>query len=301
MPMKPIKFNLTTALTAWGFSPFQIGVVIVLICLVAWYLYGTYLLAAKGRNWSNWRSLSFVVGLAMIDIALQSPLAAFTMSYFQAHALQHLILMAAAPPLLALGAPSTLFLQTATKNHKTLWLKILHSKPFAVISHPIVVWFLYYGAMFAFFLTPAIGFAMNHMALMDLINVGFLLGATLFWWPIVAVDPIPRWHMDYGAKLVNLLIGVPVEAFLGITIMMNHNTIAPMYTLASTHAGGGILLSMSELFSVVAVIPIFFQWMHSEDRKSLRHDRLVDSAVFDPESEAQAAIVAVIAAPPARN
>ncbi len=211
-----------TSFTAWGFSPFQIGVIIVLICLAAWYMYGTYLLAMRGRRWSNWRLVSFLSGLLMIDIALQSPLAAFTMSYFQAHAIQHLVLMAVAPPLLALGAPSTLLLQTATKAHKTLWLKILHSKPFAAVSHPVTVWFLYYGAMFAFFLTPAIGFAMEHMALMDLINVGFLFGATLFWWPIVAVDPIPRWHMDYGAKLVNLLIGVPVEAFLGITIMMNH-------------------------------------------------------------------------------
>ncbi len=301
MPAKPIRFDLTNALTAWGFSPFQIGVIIVLLALGVWYAYGTYLLALKGRKWSNWRLLSFVAGLFLVDVALQSPLAAFTASYFQAHALQHLILMAGAPPLLALGAPSTLLLQTASREHKTLWLKFLRSKPFSFISHPIPVWFLYYGAMFAFFLTPAIGFAMEHMALMDLINVGFLLGSTLFWWPIIAVDPIPRWQMDYGAKLVNLLLGVPIEAFLGITIMMNHSPIAPMYSLASTHAGGGILWSTSELFSVAAILPIFVQWMHSEDRKAARYDRAANIEAFDPEAEAQAAIVAVIAAPPSAH
>ena len=52
---------------------------------------------------------------------------------------------------------------------------------------------LYYGVMLAFFLTPTIGFAMNHMWLMDLINLGFLFGATLFWWPMIGLDPIPRW------------------------------------------------------------------------------------------------------------
>ena len=50
-----------------------------------------------------------------------------------------------------------------------------------------------------------------------------------------------------------------------------------MYTLSSTHAGAGVLWVLSELFTVIAVIPIFFQWMASEDRMTKREDARLDA------------------------
>ena len=212
-----------------------------------------------------------------VDLALQSPVATLTNYYFQAHVIQHMLLMIIAPALLAMGAPMTLILQTSNRRAKTAWLRIFHSQAFAVLSHPITVWILYYGVMLAFFLSPAIGFAMNHMWIMDLINLGFLFGATLFWWPMIGLDPIPRWGTSYPLRMVNLLIGVPLESFLAIALLSSHETIAPMYTLSSTHTGAGILWVLSELLTVIAVIPIYFQWMTSEDRKTAREDARLDA------------------------
>jgi putative copper resistance protein D len=132
--------------------------------------------------------------------------------------------------------------------------------------------------MLAFFLTPAIGFAMEHMWVMDLINLGFLFGATLFWWPMIGLDPIPRWGTSYPLRMVNLLIGVPLESFLAIALLSSRQTIAPMYTLASTHTGAGVLWVLTELLTVIAVIPIYFQWMASEERKTAREDARLDAA-----------------------
>ena len=136
---------------------------------------------------------------------------------------------------------------------------------------------LYYGVMLAFFLTPAIGFAMSHMWVMDLINLGFLFGATLFWWPMIGLDPIPRWGASYPLRMVNLLIGVPLESFLAIALLSSHQTIAPMYTLSSTHTGAGVLWVLTELLTVIAIIPIYFQWMASEDRMTAREDARLDA------------------------
>jgi putative copper resistance protein D len=171
----------------------------------------------------------------------------------------------------------TLILQTSSRRAKTAWLRIFHSNGFAVLSHPLVVWVLYYGVMLAFFLTPAIGFAMSHMWLMDIINLGFLFGATLFWWPMIGLDPIPRWGASYPLRMVNLLIGVPLESFLAIALLSSRQTIAPMYSLSSTHAGAGVLWVLTELLTVAAVIPIYFQWMASEDRKTAREDARLDA------------------------
>jgi cytochrome c oxidase assembly factor CtaG len=77
--------------------------------------------------------------------------------------------------------------------------------------------------------------------------------------------------------MVNLLIGVPLESFLAIALLSSHQTIAPMYTLSSTHTGAGVLWVLTELLTVVAIIPIYFQWMASEDRMTAREDARLDA------------------------
>ena len=275
--MNRVQFNLHTALTAWSWSPFSLAVAIGLVGLACWYLRADWRLASRARRWSGWRTLSFMAGLVAIDLALGSPVATFTGSYFQAHVVQHLLLMAVAPPLLALGAPSTLLLQSASRATKKRWLSVLRSRPFAVVTHPVVVWFGYFGAMFAFFLTPLINFAMEHMALMDAINLAFLLGGCFYWWAMVGLDPIVHWRMGYGARIANLAIGVPFESFLGIAIMSDRAPIASMYSVASTHSGGALLWAATEVSSFAGLVPLFVQWQRADQRAGARADARDDA------------------------
>lgn len=290
--MPPERFGLHSALTAWDFGPFTLCVLAVLVTVAVWYLRADWHLAARGRRWPARRTLSFLLGLLTIEIAVQSPVATFTGSYFQAHVVQHLLLMIVAPPLLALGAPSTLLLQTAPRRTKVRWLAVLRSRPFAVLTHPVTVWALYFGVMFWFFLTSVINVAMHDMALMDLFNVLFFFGGTLYWWPMVGIDPIVHWKMGYGARMANILVGAAPETFLGIAILSQKSPIASMYSLASTHAGGGLLWTSTEMATLIGFIPIFVQWMHSEERLAVR----VDAASRASAATASAATAATAAA-----
>ncbi len=282
-----LAFDAHNVMTQWLFGPFAALVLAAVVVAAVWYLRAQAALAVRGRRWSPRRTVSFLAGLVAIDVALQSPVAAFTADYFQAHVLQHLLLMVVAPPLLAMGAPMTLALQTSSRAGKVRLLSLLNSRPFQVLTHPLPVWFLYYFSMFAFFLTFALGFAMDHMWLMDLINVGFLFASTLFWWPIVGLDPVPHWQMGYGLRMVNLVIGVPIESFLGLALLSSTHAAASMYTLDSTHAGGAILWIGAELFTFLALIPVFIQWVRFEERKGLRYDAQLE-AQWRAEEEARA-------------
>jgi putative membrane protein len=290
MPQMPgmgrIAFTLQGALTHWVVGPFTIGVDLVLVLLAMWYLVGVRLLAARGRHWHTSRTVAFLAGLAGVVVALQSSVADYSNDYFQAHVVQHVLLMVFAPALLALGAPSTLLLQTAGRRTKQRFLHLLRSGPFAVLTHPIVVWAIYFGVMLVFFLTSMINFAMDHMAFMDLMNVLFLFGGTLFWWPMVGLDPILHWKMGYPARMGTLLFGSAVEAFLGIAILLERRPEASMYTLASSHAGGALLWISVDVVNVVAFVPIFLQWVRSEERLAAR---------LDARSERDAEIAAVSA------
>ena len=283
--MRYVPLDSHTAVAQWQFSPFPLLVLAAVVVIAVWYLRAQSDLAARGRRWSWKRTLSFLAGLVALDLALQSPVATFTMEFFQAHVIQHLLLMVVAPPLLAMGAPMTLALQTSGRDTKVRLLAILNSRPFRMVSHPVPVWFAYYFSMFAFFLTFALGFAMDHMWLMDLINLVFLFASTLFWWPIVGLDPIPHWPMSHGAKMANLLIGVPIESFLALALLSTTSPAAPIYSLASTHAGAGILWVGAEFFTFLALIPVFVQWVRFEERKGARYDAQLDAEMAAAQAE----------------
>ena len=278
-------------LTGWADGPFSFAVAVVLIAVAGWYLKAAQRRTVRARElartypgrshlprpWPRARTVSFLAGLAVIEIALGSAVATLSDSHFTAHILQHLCLMMIAPPLLALGAPMTLLLQTSSRLTKRRLLVALHSRLFAVITHPVPVFFAYYGSMFAFFLSPALGYAMDNMWLMDIVNLFFLAGATLFWWPMVGIDPIPRWNMNPGFKLINLMLGVPFESFLAIALLMEAAPVAPMYSLSSTHTGAGVLWTLSELFTVASLAPIFVQWTKADARMAKRIDARIDA------------------------
>ncbi len=275
--MTRVPLSAHTAVTQWEFTPFALVVLVAVITTAVWYLRAEWAVAVRGRRWSKKRTVSFMAGLVALDVALQSPVATFTMDYFQAHVIQHLLLMVVAPPLLAMGAPMTLALQTSSRRTKVQLLRILNSRGFRALTHPLLVWTLYYFSMFAFFLTFAINVAMLHMWAMDLINLGFFFASTLFWWPIIAVDPIPHWRMGYGTKLLSLLIGVPVESFLALALLSESRPAASMYTVASTHSGAAILWIGAELLTLLALIPVFVQWVRFEERTQVRDDARMDA------------------------
>ncbi len=115
--MRYIPLDSHTALAQWQFSPFPLLVLAAVVVTAAWYLRARSQLAARGRRWS-WKRTRLLPRPDWwpLDVALQSPVATFTMEFFQAHVIQHLLLMVVAPPLLAMGAPMTLALQTSGRD-----------------------------------------------------------------------------------------------------------------------------------------------------------------------------------------
>ncbi|MGA3354432.1 MAG: cytochrome c oxidase assembly protein, partial [Acidimicrobiales bacterium] len=91
--MERVYFNLHTALFDWQVGPFPLLVLAACVAAGVWYLRADWTLATRGRRWRSQRTASFFAGLVTVDLALQSPVATLTGSYFQAHVIQHLLLM----------------------------------------------------------------------------------------------------------------------------------------------------------------------------------------------------------------
>lgn len=90
-------------LSTWRVDPLLIAV---LLAAAALYLRGwSRLRATRPERHSRGRVAAFLAALALVWIAIGSPLDGYADLWLRAHMLQHLLLMSAVPPLLWLGAP----------------------------------------------------------------------------------------------------------------------------------------------------------------------------------------------------
>lgn len=76
----------------------------------------------------------------------------------------------------------------------------------------------------------------------------FLSGGALFFWPIVALDPIPH-RLAHVARLGLVFLVIPFHAFLGIA------------------------LPSGDLLAVVMFGVVVAQWMAADEREAAREDR----------------------------
>lgn len=243
-----------------------------------WYLAATRRLAERGRQWPLRRTVPYLAGLAVIAIATQTGVAAYDTTYFTAHVVQHLLLGMAGPVLLALGAPVTLALQASRRDTRRRLLKLLHSPPVRVLTHPLTAWALFGGSMFALYFTGLYADTLHNTALHDLVHLQFVLAGCLFFWLVVGLDPSPH-RLPYGGRMLYVLVAIPFHTILGVALITQTKLIAPGITLSDQQAGAGILWSAGEALGLVAVMVVAAQWMNAEEREAVRLDRQLDAAV----------------------
>jgi putative copper resistance protein D len=253
---------------------------------LTWYVRAARRLAALGRPWPRVRFASFVVGLLVVAYAVEGGIAHYERSNFSAHVVQLLLLVDIAPPLLAIGSPLRLALQSSRGPTSTSLAAWLHSRPARLVGHPFVAFAAAVGTMYAYFLTPAYALSERHPVLLAYVELQFLVAGCLLWWVIVGRDALPR-TVGFGARFILVFVSVPFNAFLGLAVASVTKPLFPAgNTLADTRAGGNVLWGLAEVFTVAALALLFVEWAREEERKAVRNDRQLDAALAVARSSA---------------
>ena len=249
------------------------------VAALAWYLRSIRRLAGRGRSWSPFKTAGFAAGLIVVAYAVEGGVAYYDVSNFTISVIQHLLLIAVAPPLLAMGAPLTLALQSSSPRTTTVLLKVLRGAPARLFTHPVVAFAGLMGTMYVFFLTPLYGFSERHPVLQAYLLLHFLVAGCLFWWPMVGKDLLPR-RFGFGTRFVLVFVSVPFNAVLGLIIAGVGRPLYPAgNTLADTQSGGNVLWGLLEVLTVAALALLFVQWAREEERRAVRADRQLDAAL----------------------
>jgi putative copper resistance protein D len=258
--MQPIRIGLHTLVRYWLISPFTCAVLAVLLLAAFWYVQAAGDAREQGEPWPMQRTAAFFAGLLAVELAVQSSVAMLPYISFPMHVVQSLLLVMVAAPLLALGTPMQLALETASPRIQLQLLNALDSAPMRVMAHPAVSFFILYFGLIAYFLTPALAASMRHVWLLNLINLGFLLAALLFWWTILATDATPEIGISPGRRLAFLAGAVVLESLLGIALVTRMTPVAGIYTLTGTRQGGAIWWAAAAAATVAAGVAVFSEW-----------------------------------------
>ena len=107
----------------------------------------------------------------------------------------------------------------------------------------------------------------------------FLASGLLFWWPVIAADPIP-WRLGYGARLAYVGLQMPVNAAVGLAIYFAPTVLYPHYAtiqrswgpdaLADQQIGGVVMWGAGDALLLVAVAGLVAAWMRADARRSQR-------------------------------
>ena len=131
-----------------------------------------------------------MVGLSSVWVAIGSPLAAFHHALLSVHMLQHVLLMAVAPPLMLIGAPA-LPLQYGLpwRSARRAVQRLLRSPPARslrrFLTRPVVCWLAPVAALIGWHVPAVFELGVRSRWWHDLQAASFFATGVLFWLPVV--------------------------------------------------------------------------------------------------------------------
>ena len=284
MPSEPTLFRVFFEYEADGL---MLGT---LIFLTALYIRGVLALVRRGDKWPIGRTISFAIGISLLDYATSGGLGLYSVFSFQYHMIAHMVLSMIAPIALVMSAPITLALRTLpigrSEDERGLraWaLTLIHSRFAGVWTHPVSALALFDGSLFALYFTPLFGELMGSHFGHLVMNLHFIGVGFLFFYVIIGVDPNPR-RIHHLVRMVILLAAMSIHAFFSIALMSSTNLIDGGYfaalqrpwatdLLADQKIGAAIGWAMGEIPIVIALVATFIQWMRADRREAKRADR----------------------------
>ena len=277
----------------WSYDPF----LVVALVAVAWHEIGLRRLARRSRpertRERRLRSLWFYAGLAVLLLAVESPIDYWSDDYFFVHMIQHLLLMFAAPSLIVAGAPWQPMLDAlpgrlgrdVTRGVLAGgWSRPLRAAGGALLRPWTAV--VIFNAVMIFWHVPApFDLAASNQAVhVWLMHGSFFAAGVLFWLQFIPSPPLPR-QMPLmsraaalaGTNLVMVLLAMSLSVFSARSWypVYSHIPGVTLPPLADQQIGAAILWVCGDFWAVPALIVTIRAMIAQDGSMGMAVDRLL--------------------------
>jgi cytochrome c oxidase assembly factor CtaG len=253
---------------------------------------------ARGlRRWTDrsrahpwWRTVLYFSGLALLLLAIESPLDRLGEHHFSMHMVQHEVTMMLAVPLILLGAPTTPSLRGLPRFVRIDIVRPLAKRPevralYRGVTHPVFAIFVFNLALWWWHLAPGwYDAALTSSLAHDAQHVTFIAVAVLLWWNVIDPKPL-RSRLAYLPRVLYVFAAGAPKHILGAMITFAeeplydaYQTATPILSLSVTddQALAGLIMWVPSLMMVLAIMgAIFAVWA----QRSEAHQRELDAAL----------------------
>ena len=224
-----------------------------------------------------------MLGLAMIWVAIASPLDGFADALLSAHMVEHLLLMSFAPPLLLLSWPVVPLLRGMPRLVRIyVFGPLIRRKGLRNLGHvliaPLVAWLAMNLVFLGWHVPTAYDFALENERWHEFEHICFLATSILFWWPVIHPWPTQRLFTGWFlllylvmADIVNTLL----SAFLAFCdrpvygYYLREPNAFGISPLADQRAGAVVMWVVGSLIFLVPAVVVTFRLLQPKERRLL--------------------------------
>jgi cytochrome c oxidase assembly factor CtaG len=248
-----------------------------------------YLLGGRARGGTPLRreplrALSFFTGLAVIVIALNSPIDYYADDLFWVHMVQHVLLLTVAPPLILLGHPwprmwRALPLPTRTVVGRTI-AGSRFTAPLRALARPLPAWILFNVAVVAWHIPAAYNATLTSEVLHQLEHAMFFFFGLLFWARVVDPGPL-RPRLAWSTRIVYVAGAMVVGWVLAIALVVVQHPLYPHYAALAHRPGGltalgdqqiagGVMWVLGSIAYTVTLLIGVYRWLAADSAVAQR-------------------------------
>lgn len=250
-----------------------------------WYAFGVARAMKEGRAaaLSPGGTIAFAGGIAVVLLALQSPIDVVSEDLFSVHMVQHLLLMLVAPPLFVCSDCLLMFLRALAPRERKLvarvWVSAKIGRGYHFIMHPIPVWLLTCGT-FVFWHAPGpYQWAIENNAIHILEHLSFFATSLMFWTLVLPIHN-RRPRLDHGAALLLVIATAVLSGLPGALMIFAPRPLYPAHA-AGAARWGLTLMEDQQLAGLLMWIPagtvyvaaaawIFLEWLRAAEARASR-------------------------------
>jgi putative membrane protein len=249
--------NEPSLLASWTFEPLQLAPIAVIAVA---YVVRARTLARRGQPVPGWRIALFALGIALLVIAVASPIAEIgETELFSFHMTQHLLLGDLAPLCILAGLTGPL-LRPILALPGVMRLRVL--------ANPLVAFPIWAANLVLWHVPVLYEAAVAHSGVHALEHIAFFSAGIVLWLPILETLPAPEWF-GTGAKL-GYIVGVRLIAtILGNVFVWGGSAFYDVYDTGNDYLGlspeadqslaGSLMMLEGSLVTIVALAWLFLR------------------------------------------
>lgn len=184
---------------------------------------------------------------------------------------QHLLLVMAAPALLALSAPLTLALRTLPREPRQTVLAVLHCAPIAVVTTPAVAVLLNISGLVLLYMTGLYAQTLEREWLHALVHLHMFLTGCLLAWVIIGIDPMRR-RPGFGVRLVTLVVTAAAHDTISKFIYARDLPVGAGPVI-DRHVGAELMYYGGAVIDLAMAVALMAQWYRATGREYERTRR----------------------------